>query len=217
MGNRAYSSWSLRAWWTLKLANIDFDAVVVPLEGAGGSDERRRSKTLWQYSPSGKLPALQLGDLVIWDSLAIMEYAGERHAAVWPEGDDERAVARSVVAEIHGGFPGLGTQVVFNCRREPFQFPPNNESRRGIDRICGLWLDCRERFGADGKFLFGRATAADAASAPLVSIFHTYGFEVSPPVRAYMDAVLGHPMIEEWHAAARQEPWVIEAYESIGT
>ena len=218
MGNRAYSSWSLRAWWTLKLAGVDFDDVVIPLEGAGGSEERRNSKTLWRYSPSGKVPVLKVGELVIWDSLAIMEYAADQHdRSVWPESPDARAIARSVVAEIHGGFAGLGTQVVFNCSRVPIVFEPNAESRRGIERICNLWLDCRERFGGNGAFLFGQPGAADAASAPLVSIFHTYGFVVPQRVQEYMDAVLSHPMVEAWVAAARKEPWRIEAYERIGT
>lgn len=218
MGNRAYSSWSLRAWWAMRLAEIDFDAVVVPLEGAGGSEERRNSKTLWKYSPSGKVPVLKDGELLVWDSLAITEYVADRYnASIWPESVEERAVARSVAAEVHGGFPGLGTQVVFNCRRAPFVFEPSDESRRGIDRICRLWTDCRERYGAGGEFLFGRPTAADAFSAPLVSIFHVYGFVVPSVVRRYMTAVLNHPTVEEWHAAERGEEWTIEAYERIGT
>lgn len=218
IGNRSYSSWSLRAWWTMKLAGMDFDTVVVPLEGAGGSAERRNSRTLWKYSPSGKVPVLKDGELLVWDSLAIIEYVADRYnASVWPEAMEERAVARSIAAEVHGGFPGLGTQVVFNCRRKPFVFPPSDESRRGIDRICTLWTDCRERYGRAGSFLFGRPTAADAVSSPLVSIFHVYGFDVPAVVREYMDAVLAHPMVEEWHAAAQSEEWVIDAYECIGT
>src|SRR5690606_38509849 len=149
--------------------------------------------------------------------LAIMEYAAEQGAAaIWPTARAERAVARSIVAEIHGGFPGLGSQVVFNCRRDPVKVEPSEDSRRGIDRLCRLWTDCRSRFGQGGDFLFGHPTAADAASVPLVSIFHVYGFEVPSPVRSYMNAVLDHPAVEEWLAAAREEPWVIDAYESIG-
>lgn len=218
MGNRAYSSWSLRAWWALKMAGVDFEDVVVPLEGAGGSEERKNSKTLWQYSPSGKVPVLKDGELLVWDSLAIIEYAAELgNAPIWPEAHDDRAVARSIVAEIHGGFPGLGSQVVFNCRRAPVRITPSSDSMRGIDRLCRLWSDCRERFGNDGDFLFGNPTAADAASAPLVSIFHTYEFPAPPVVRNYMDAVMSHPAVMEWMAAARAEPWIIEAYESIGS
>lgn len=218
MGNRAYSSWSLRAWWAMKLAGIDFDAIVIPLEGAGGSEERRNSKTLWKYSPSGKVPVLKDGELLIWDSLAIIEYIADRYSAsIWPGSVGERAVARSIAAEIHGGFPGLGTQVVFNCRRQPFVLPPSGESQRSIDRICAMWTDCRKRYGAGGDFLFGRPTATDAFSAPLVSIFHTYGFIVPADVRDYMNAVLNHPLVEEWHAAARREERVIDAYERIGT
>lgn len=217
MGNRAYSSWSLRAWWVMKMAGMDFEAVVVPLEGAGGSEERKRSRTLWQYSPSGKVPVLKDGELLVWDSLAIIEYVADRYdRAVWPGSLPARAVARSVAAEIHGGFPGLGRQVVFNCRRDPIVLTPDEDSQRGIDRVCQLWTECRLRFGADGDFLFGRATAADAASAPLVSIFHTYGFEVPPLVEQYMQAVLSHSMVSEWIAAAKREPWTIDAYERIG-
>lgn len=218
MGNRAYSSWSLRAWWALKMAGVDFEDVVVPLEGAGGSEERKRSKTLWKYSPSGKVPVLKDGELLIWDSMAIMEYAAELgSAAIWPQAREARAVARSIVAEVHGGFPGLGSQIVFNCRRKPLVISPSEDSQRGIERICRMWMDCRDRFGASGDFLFGQPAAADAASAPLVSIFHTYGFAVPPQVADYMQAVLSYPHVRQWLDAAQQEPWVIEAYERIGS
>lgn len=223
MGNRSYSSWSLRAWWALKMAGVEFEEVMVPMVGAGGSEERKQwavaADGLPQYSPAAKLPVLDDDGLVVWDSMAIMEYVAEQYAPhLWPEDVGARATARAVVADIHGGVPGLGGQVCFNCRREPIKMTPTVDAQRDIDRLCRVWNHAMERYSSSGSegFLFGRLSLADIASSPILLILHSYGFELPENIAAYQQRVITHPALQEWVAAAKQESWVIEPYERIG-
>lgn len=223
MGNRSYSSWSLRAWWALKMAGVEFEEVMVPLQGAGGSKERKQwadiPDGLQQYSPAAKLPVLDDNGLLIWDSLAMMEYIAEQYSPdVWPADVAARATARAVVADIHGGVPGLGGQVCFNCRRDPIKMMPTVDAQRDIDRLCRVWNHALERYSpvdSDG-FLFGRLSLADAAASPILLILHGYGFELPENIAAYQQRVITHPAVQEWVAASKNESWVIEPYERIG-
>jgi glutathione S-transferase len=219
MGNRSYSSWSLRAWWALKMASVEFDEVMVPLVGAGGTEERKQWTGLQEYSPAAKVPVLDDNGLLVWDSLAIMEYVAERYSPdVWPNDAAARAVARAVVADIHGGVPGLGTQVCFNCRREPIRMTPTVDAQRDIDRLCRVWNYAMERYspaGSDG-FLFGKLSLADVAASPILLILHGYGFDLPDKLAAYQQCVITHPAVQEWVEASKKESWVIEPYERIG-
>lgn len=206
LGNKSYSSWSLRGWLPLWQTGAGFDEIVIPLRQ---TDSRAR---ILAESPSGRVPALRHGDLTIWDSLAIGEYLAELFpgAGLWPSDPVARAVARAVTAEMHAGFAALRGGLPMNLRgRHPgFAMPPGVGDE--VARIVALWQDCRSRFGRDGDFLFGGFTLADAAFAPVVTRFVTYDVTLEETAAAYRDAVLAWPAVVEWMEAARAEPWVIE-------
>lgn len=206
LGNKCYSSWSLRGWLALKQTGASFDEIVIPLRQA---DSRAR---ILATSPSGRVPVLRHGELTVWDSLAIGEYLAERFpdAGLWPSDPVARAIARAVVAEMHAGFVGLRRNLPMDlrCRHPGFALPPGVGDE--VARIVALWHDCRSRFGRDGAFLFGRFTLADAAFAPVVTRFVTYDVALGGTAAAYRDAVLAWPDLIEWTQAARAEPWIIE-------
>lgn len=212
LGNKSYSSWSLRGWLALKQTGAGFEEMVVPFRQP---DSRER---LLAESPSGKVPVLRHGGLTVWDSLAIGEYLAERFpdAGLWPSDPVARAVARSAAAEMHAGFAALrgGLPMDLRSRHPGFALPPRAGDE--IARVVALWRDCRRRFGRDGDFLFGGFTLADAAFAPVVTRFVTYDVALDGTAAAYRDAVLAWPAMAEWTAAARAEPWVIE-FEGIPT
>ena len=160
---------------------------------------------------TGKVPALVDGKVQVWESLAILEYLAEKHPAVrlWPEDTMARAHARAIACEMHAGFSPMRRHLPMNMRRPvvPRALPPAVQSN--VLRIERMWADCRERHGAEGAFLFGAFGAADAMYAPVVSRFHTYGIEVGPAARAYMDAVMALPAWGEWRTSALMEPWVL--------
>ena len=208
LGNKNYSSWSLRAWLVMKQSGAPFRETVIPLQ----QDDSRDA--LCAHSPSCRVPALEHGDTVIWESLAIAEYLAERFpgARLWPERSQARAIARAVSNEMHAGFAALRTHMPMDVRgrysagrrvREP-------GVSEDIDRIVRLWADCRARFGEGGDFLFGAFTIADAMYAPVVSRFITYAVELDQSAASYRDAVWRHPAMKEWAAAAQAEPWVLE-------
>lgn len=205
IGNKNYSSWSLRAWLALCQTGVDFDEVVIPLDRPETPDAIR------QWSPSGKVPLLRDGELTVWDSLAIGEHLAERFpgAGLWPREQSARATARSAAAEMHSGFAALRRAMPMDVRtRAPKA--PEPDVAGDIQRICDLWADCRERFGrGHGEFLFGPFTLADAFYAPVASRFLTYGVELSGTARAYVEAVMATPAMRAWAAAAAEEPWVI--------
>jgi glutathione S-transferase len=219
IGNKAYSSWSLRAWLALEhvARNVAIDPpyreVIIPLEGPGS-----RTTAIRPHSPSGKVPVLRDGDLLVWDSLAICEYLAESFptAKLWPDDRAARAVARSVSAEMHSGFPALREQMTMNVRRDPIVLPPTPAVADEIARIVAVWHDCRKRFGAGGSFLFGRFSVADAMYAPVATRFRTYGVPLDDVSRAYVDAIYAMPEMQKWILDAKWETWAIEAYERVG-
>jgi glutathione S-transferase len=209
IGNKAYSSWSLRPWLLLRESGISFDEIMVPLYQA---DSPRRIR---ERSPSGRVPALIDGGTTIWDSLAICEYVAERFpkARGWPEEQKARAIARSVSAEMHSGFAAVRSELPMNLRGRRTGVAPSDTARSEIDRIFEIWSDCRRQFGAGGKFLFGRFGIADAMYAPVVTRFATYGIGLTGEVRDYSETILALASLREWTQAAREEDRVITASE----
>lgn len=210
LGNKNYASWSLRAWLALKSTAAEFDEVVIPLYQPGSR------QTVIQYSPSGRVPALRHRDLTVWDSFAICEYLAEifPDAGLWPSDPVARAAARSVSAEMHAGFAAMRQEMPMNIRSS---FPGrklSSEAQADINRIMAIWRDCRSRFGEGrGDFLFGNFTIADAMYAPVVTRFRTYKIDLESEAELYCAAIMGTPEMQEWAAAARNEPMIVEEYE----
>jgi len=205
IGNKNYSSWSFRPWIGLKIAGIDFHEVLIPLYEPGSAEEIRK------YSPGGKVPILIDGDTAVWESLSILEYLAEKFpkAGFWPHDARARALARSVASEMHGGFMAVRNHCPMNMARKVIKRELTPAVEANVRRIDTLWTDCRNRYGKDGPFLFGRFGAADAMYAPVVSRFHTYAVAVSATSRAYMDAVMALPAWHEWYAEGVKEKWVL--------
>lgn len=209
LGNKNYSSWSLRGWLALKCAGADFDEVVIPL------DEPDTHETIVRYSPSGRVPAIHHGELVVWDSLAIGEYLAEifPEAGLWPAAVEARAQARAISAEMHSGFAALREHMPMNIRAS---YPDRGREpgvQSDINRITAIWRETRSRFGGGGPFLFGDFTLADAMYAPVVSRFRTYKVELGEQETAYAKAVWEHPAMKEWADAAKKEPMIIDRIE----
>jgi glutathione S-transferase len=203
IGNKNYSSWSLRPWLVLKHLGVPFEEAHVPLKRPDG-----RAMIRARHSPSGRVPALQHGSLVIWDSLAIVEYLADifPHADLWPQTRDARAVARAVSAEMHAGFATLRRDMPMNIRKRHPGMGRTAQTLIEIDRIVELWRDCRARFGQSGPFLFGQFTIADAMYAPVVTRFETYAVKLEDDAAAYCQTVLALPAMREWARAALDEP-----------
>ena len=205
IGNKNYSSWSLRPWLAMKMAGVAFEELVIPLRQDATVAEIAR------HSPGGKVPSLRHGELVVWESIAILEYAAEAfpEARLWPRQREARAVARAVSAEMHAGFAALRTHMPMNIRGSIPGRDRTPEVEKDIRRIVAVWEDCRARFGEGGPFLFGGFGNADAMYAPVVTRFTTYGVALEGAARAYADAILALPPMREWFAAANAEPWTI--------
>lgn len=214
IGNRAYSSWSLRGWLACKLSGLEFETLVVPLYDHEWP-ERRQGR---DFAPSaGKVPILWDGDTVVWDSIAILEWLSDKvgNERFWPADDRARAFARSISAEMHSGYVPLRQACSMNLRhRMPTPNLPE-EAKGDIDRIASLWTQALEEFGTagDGPFLFGEFNAADAMFAPVVTRFATYSIPLPERIATYCNAVLTHPWMKEWITAAQEEPWIIEKFE----
>jgi len=210
LGNKNYSSWSLRAWLALKATGELFEEVVIPLYQPGSRE------ILLKYSPSGKVPALHDRGIVVWDSLAICGYLTEKFpaAGLWPDDPTAKAVARSISAEMHSGFGALRSEFPMNVRSS---FPGRDISaaaQADINRIMAIWRQCRGRFGeGNGDFLFGRFTIADAMYAPVVSRFRTYRVDLEREADAYCETVTAMPAMQEWAAAAKNEPMIVDQFE----
>lgn len=201
IGNKNYSSWSLRGWIALRTCTEDFDEIPIQLRKPTTSADIRA------YSPAGKVPVLIDGDRVIWDSLAICEYLAEifPHAGLWPEESAARAHARSISAEMHAGFAGLRNDMPMNCRASLPGKGATQAALTDIARIEAMWNDCRARFGGGGDFLFGSFCSADAMYAPVASRLATYRPEIGPVAAAYVEAIHGLPAMAEWLEASREE------------
>jgi glutathione S-transferase len=212
IGNRTYSSWSLRPWLLMKALGIPFREKRIALYQAATSRE------LAKLSPSGKVPVLIDGERVVWDSLAILEYVAERvsRGEAWPVKPEARATARAVSAEMHAGFPALREECPMNCRVRYPGYLVSDAVKAEVDRITDLWRSCRERHGEGGPWLFGRMSIADAMYAPVATRFVTYDVPLDGPERAYVRTVLTHPAMQEWLKAARWEPETLAQCEKRG-
>jgi glutathione S-transferase len=209
IGNKNYSSWSLRAWLLMKHLGAEFDELLVPL------DQPDTREALERHSPSGRVPVLRgPGGLCVWDSLAICEYVAELTGKGWPETREARAVARSVAAEMHSGFSHLRSLWPMNARARNRRTVMTAGLAADIERVDEIWNECRHRFGAGGAWLFGAAyTVADAMYAPVVLRFNTYGARISATARWYMASVLEDALLQQWLQAAHAEPWTVASDE----
>jgi glutathione S-transferase len=214
IGNKNYSSWSLRGWLMARIAGIEFEEILVPL------DLPETQPTIRKHSPSGRVPVLLHRGLTVWESISIAEYLNELkpESGLWPDAPAARAHARSIAAEMHAGFVDLRNNMPMNIRAS---YPGKGMTpavRADIERITGLWRDCRKRFAGaaankDEGFLFGTLSAADAMYAPVVTRLRTYGVKLDSDSDAYCKAVLDYAPMKEWIADAKNEPWLLAAYE----
>ena len=207
IGNKNYSSWSLRAWLFLKHAGLAFQETVIALDTPDAREE------IEKHSPSGRVPLLRHGELRVWDSLAICEYVAELTGKCWPDDRAARAVARAVCAEMHSGFSALRSLWPMNARARNRRTAVTAALEADVERIDQIWNDCRGRFGGGRPWLFGEYTVADAMYAPVVLRFNTYGARISQTARWYMASVLEDGALQEWLQAAKLEPWTIAADE----
>jgi len=209
IGNKNYSSWSLRPWLYMKHHGIAFEEIVIPLYR-----EDSKQKVL-SYSPAGKVPILIDGDVHIWDSLAILESLAEFYPGTkgWPADNSERALARSLSAEMHSGFTALRTHCGMNCRRPVKPKNLDQDVLTDIERIRQIWKECRERFGGKGPWLMGAFGILDAMYAPVALRFHTYDLVDGQVEQDYVDTVLGHPAVQEWIETGKNESEIIPAFE----
>ena len=212
IGNKNYSSWSLRPWLALRMAGLDFAEERIPLYGPGSRD------AILCHSPAGRVPILHDGDVTIWDSLAICEYVAELapHAGLWPDDRATRAQARAISAEMHAGFTALRTAMPMNLRLDGARLaaPPSPEVEADIARIVAIFEECRMRHGAAGDFLFGSFTIADAMYAPVATRLRSYSVPLPARSRAWVDALWSLAPMQEWAAAGVAEVERIALYET---
>lgn len=214
IGNKNYSSWSLRGWLAARQSGLPFEELTVNIDGDDWQATQRENDA---FQPSaGKVPVLWDGEVVVWDSLAILEYLADKvgRERFWPRDDAARGMARAMVAEMHSSYLELRRRCPMNVRQR-FDVELTDEVRRDIVRILGLWAEARARFGRGGPFLFGTFGAADIFYAPVVSRFITYQIGVPGFAQAYMQAVWEHEWMRAWTAAAEQEEWTISQFEIV--
>ena len=209
VGNKNYSSWSMRPWLVLKKSGAAFEEIVIPL------DRPETRAEIFKHSPSGFVPTLKDDELTIWESLAICEYLAEKFpdANLWPKDPSARAIARSVSNEMHSSFSALRTNMPMNVRGN---LPGKGRApgvQEDINRISAIWRDCRTRFGQSGPYLFGAFSIADAMYAPVCSRFVTYQVDLDADAKAYVNTIWADPAMAAWVEGARREPWVIEKSE----
>ena len=209
VGNRLYSSWSLRAGILLRAFDVPFDETVIAMYKDNSKSEMLR------YSPTGKVPVLVDGDITVWESLAICEYIADAfpNKNIWPKDKAARAHARAASSEMHSSFMGLRSTCPMNLTKTFVPKDRGEACAADIVRLQALWAEARARFGADGPFLYGEFSAVDAMFAPVVTRLDTYQIAVNSETRAYMDAVLNHPAFLSWKADAFKEVWALPHYE----
>jgi glutathione S-transferase len=213
IGNRNYSSWSLRAWLFLKHHGVEFDERRLAL------DTPAFDATISDWSPTRRVPVLLHGPVTIWDSLAICEYGAEVLAGVpgWPDAVEARAMARSVACEMHSGFDALRSELPMNCRARDRRVSLSEAGQRDVLRVAEIFDAAATAGGASGPWMFGRFCIADAMYAPVASRFLTYGIQPPGAAGPWMDSILTHPGMRAWMVTAHEEPEIIEADEAGGT
>lgn len=207
-----YSSWSLRGWLALRWAGVVFEEREIDLAqpgyGAAGIAEVKSA------CPNGLVPALHVDGAVIWDSLAIGEWAAEQDSSLWPQDPLQRATARSVVAEMHAGFMPLRRDLPMNILRRCTAPELPDETRQAIDRVLAIWSDCRSK-ASGGPFLFGAKSIADAAYLPIATRLRTYGIALDATCQGYVDALMADPDFREWEAACVPDSWDVHGFSVI--
>lgn len=205
VGNKNYSSWSLRPWMALTMAGIPFDEEVIPL------DQPDTRAKITAHSRAGRVPILRHGKLTVWDSLAILEYLAEifPEKILWPKTRAARTTARAISNEMHSGFSALRNSCPMNLRRPRKPVNLSDATKADIQRIENIWRECRTNFGKGGKFLFGKYGNADSMFAPVVTRFDTFDIDVAKDTRQYMDNVMATPAFNTWKEAALRETWKI--------
>jgi glutathione S-transferase len=212
IGNKNYSSWSMRPWLTLKWGGIAFEEHIIPLGGEGYG--RSQIKEVRAVSPNGRVPALHVDGVVVYESLAICEWAAEQAPSLWPKDALVRAQARSAAAEMHSGFGALRRDMSMNIRRrlpQPQKWP--SDTRADIEQLNEIWGSLLDRFG--GPFLFGQRSIADAMFAPVATRLRTYAVEISPQAQSYCATLFADAAFQEWERAALAETWTIEQTEAL--
>lgn len=211
IGNKNYSSWSLRPWLLMKQWGLDFDEVCIALYTPASRTAIR------QYSPSGKVPVLIHDTVTVWDSLAICEYLTEQFPMFhgWPKDITTKAIARSISAEMHSSFQALRQNMPMNCRARLSGKGITDDVQGDTDRVTAIWRKCRQQFNRNGKFLFGEFTIADAMFAPMILRFITYDVPLDSISRNYAEAILALSTIQEWIEAAKTEPETIPSFELV--
>ncbi len=209
IGNKNYSSWSLRPWLAMKQFGLEFNEIRIPLYTPESSDK------ICQYSPAGKVPVLLHGSQTVWDSLAICEYLAEEFPEHnwWTKDKTARALARSISAEMHSGFQPLRQNMPMNCRAKLPGIGMALGVQKDIDRITAIWQECRQKFGYGGDMLFGDFTVADAMFAPVAMRFITYEVQLDAIAKDYVEAILALPAMQEWIQAALAEVEIIPNFE----
>jgi glutathione S-transferase len=209
IANKNYSSWSFRPWILMRHFGLAFDEIVIPM-----AQENTRAE-MSRFSPAGKCPSLHDGEIVVWDSLAIIEFVAELYPdkPIWPRPRAARARARSLAAEMHSGFGSLRQLLPMNMRRAVARRELTPEASADVARLEQAFAQARREFGQAGACLFGDFSAADAMFAPVVNRLHVYKVAVTPATRAYMDAMMALPAWQNWSAQAQAETWIIDKYE----
>jgi glutathione S-transferase len=210
IGNKNYSSWSLRAWLVMRKTGVVFEERRLPLDTVVFADE------IADYSPTSKVPVLWDEALCIWDSLAIAEYANERWAngKLWPQQPAARAQARAISAEMHAGFPLMRARLPMNCRALDRRVEIDAGLEAEISRILSIWRACREGAGDSGPWLYGEFSIADAMYAPVALRFHTYGIDMPAAARDFVETIMQDTDVAQWMLAAAEEIEVVEADEA---
>ena len=213
IGNKNYSSWSMRPWLALRANDIPFEEVFIPLYTEHDADKQR----ILGFSCAGKVPVLVDGDVTVWDSLSIIEYLAEKFPQnrLWPQDRARRAHARSISAEMHSGFMALRSECSMNVHRPIRAVALSDDARSNVARIQAIWAECHQRYGNEGPFLFGAFSGADAMFAPVVHRFRNYAIPVDGDARHFVDAMTSLPAFCEWTRDGLAETLRIDRLEAI--